>query len=105
MTGAGDGVTTVEIEILLASTRVDPDALATFSGDRHFLVRSQLKLVLIGHGFVPTSFKPVVSSRPNIKFMFCTAWPAAPLTRLSMAEQTTICFPRAADRKRNRLNS
>ncbi len=45
--------------------------------------------------FPPTS-DPVFSSRPNIKFMFCTAWPAAPLTRLSIAEKTTICFPRTA---------
>ena len=29
---------------------------------------------------------PVVSGRPSITFMFCTAWPEAPLVRLSSTE-------------------
>ena len=29
---------------------------------------------------------PAVSSRPKLRFMFWIAWPAAPLTMLSMAE-------------------
>src|SRR5882672_1672232 len=49
------------------------------------------------HGLLPVSINPVFSSSPNIKFMFCTAWPAAPLTRLSIAVKTTICRPRAAN--------
>ena len=86
MASAGDGVTTVEIEILIAVARVDPDALAAFCGDRHFLVSRELELILdrdgtnlwtgSGHqdyGFVPANIKPVFSSNPNIKFIFCTA--------------------------------
>src|SRR3989441_9022927 len=30
-----------------------------------------------------------VSGRPNMRFMFCTAWPAAPFTRLSITLSTT----------------
>src|SRR5205823_4859795 len=33
--------------------------------------------------------KPAVSSTPNIKLAFCTACPAAPFRRLSMAEVTS----------------
>src|SRR5581483_3158042 len=33
--------------------------------------------------------RPSVSGRPSIRFMFWTAWPAAPFTRLSMAATTT----------------
>src|SRR6185503_5119431 len=103
MPGARDRVSTVKIEILVALARIDPNTLAMFCGDRHLLVRSELKLVFVRHhqnprhpryGFVPTNSRPVFSSRPNIKFMFCTAWPAAPLTRLSIAEKITICLPR-----------
>src|SRR5262249_54984696 len=56
------------------------------------------KLEFIGHryGFVPTSISPVFSSSPNIKFIFCTACPAAPFTRLSKAENTTTSLPRTA---------
>ena len=32
---------------------------------------------------------PRVSSRPSIRFAFCTAWPAAPFTRLSIADVTS----------------
>src|SRR5690242_4458580 len=118
MARAGDGVPAIQIEILVAIAGVDPDALATFCGDGHLLVRGELELILVRHdqspdctdclgkicviwgwfyGFVPTSRRPTVSSNPNIKFIFCTAWPAAPFTRLSSAENTTICFPRAAN--------
>ena len=31
---------------------------------------------------------PSFSSKPNIMFMFCTAWPDAPFTRLSITEHT-----------------
>src|SRR5208283_4338001 len=37
--------------------------------------------------------RPVVSGRPNIRFMFCTAWPAAPLTRLSSTARITTVSP------------
>lgn len=33
---------------------------------------------------------PAVSSNPNMMFMFCTAWPAAPFTRLSVALMITM---------------
>ena len=36
---------------------------------------------------------PAASSRPSITFMFCIAWPAAPLPRLSMAAVSTTCPP------------
>lgn len=36
------------------------------------------------YGNMGTSFSPFVSSSPNIRFIFCTACPAAPFTRLSM---------------------
>ncbi len=32
---------------------------------------------------------PCVSGNPNMRFMFCTAWPAAPFTRLSSTARTT----------------
>jgi len=35
------------------------------------------------HGQTGTPSSPVVSGRPQIRFAFCTAWPAAPLPRLS----------------------
>src|SRR5690348_12983756 len=97
MTRARDSVAAVEIEILVAVARVNPDTLATLRGDGHLFVRGELILIFVRHGLVTTSFRPVVSSRPNIKFIFCTAWPAAPFTRLSIAEKTTICLPRAAN--------
>src|SRR5215213_1190427 len=102
MACAGDSVTAVKVEVVLAVARVDPDAPATLRGDRHLLVGGELKLILVRHpcnpcyGFVPTSSRPVFSSKPNIRFMFCTAWPAAPFTKLSIAEKTTICLPRTA---------
>src|SRR5262249_16261926 len=36
---------------------------------------------------------PNVGSHPNMRFRFCTAWPAAPLTRLSMTETITVFAP------------
>ena len=37
------------------------------------------------YGNIGTIFSPVFSGRPNIKFIFWIAWPAAPLTTLSIA--------------------
>ena len=53
------------------------------------LNRSRPEILIIHQGLLPVSINPVVSSSPNIRFIFCTAWPAAPLTRLSMAVKTT----------------
>src|SRR5262249_125633 len=36
---------------------------------------------------------PSRSFKPNIRFMFCPAWPAAPLTRLSRHETSTARRP------------
>ena len=44
------------------------------------------------HTSTPASRRPAVSGRPSARFAFCTAWPAAPLPRLSSA-QTTIAGP------------
>src|SRR5687767_1276188 len=50
-----------------------------------------------GHqGTTATCSRPVVSGQPNIRFMFCTAWPEAPLTRLSITESTTKVSERLA---------
>src|SRR5215213_558193 len=45
MSGAGYSMTAVEVEILVAIARVDPNTLAAFSRDRHFSVRGELKLI------------------------------------------------------------
>ena len=42
--------------------------------------------------------RPSVSGKPSIRFMFCTAWPAAPFTRLSMALTTTRAARRRIER-------
>ena len=44
------------------------------------------------HTSTPASRSPAVSGRPSARFAFCTACPAAPLPRLSIA-QTTIRVP------------
>jgi len=45
MTRARDRVPTVQIEIPLAATRVDPTAFAPLRDDRHLLVRRELELL------------------------------------------------------------
>src|SRR5712692_8179120 len=40
------------------------------------------------YGYRATAGNPVVSGKPYSRFAFCTAWPAAPLTRLSRQEMT-----------------
>src|ERR1019366_364865 len=42
---------------------------------------------------------PVASSMPSIAFMFCTAWPAAPLPRLSRQLTTARRRPPASSAK------
>ena len=41
------------------------------------------------HGATPSALRPAVSGRPRTRLAHCTAWPAAPLPRLSIALQTT----------------
>src|SRR6266571_6350832 len=48
MTGSGDGVTTVEIQILLPIAGVNPDALAARSGDWHLFIGRELTLFFAG---------------------------------------------------------
>src|ERR1019366_8350863 len=44
--------------------------------------------------FAPSHYSsPAASSSPNMMFMFCTACPAAPFTRLSMQLITTSRLP------------
>src|SRR3989338_10698961 len=46
-----------------------------------------------GYGvFMLSHSKPSVSLKPQSKFIFCTAWPEAPLSRLSIAEIIIIVF-------------
>ena len=45
--------------------------------------------IRVGHGHRGTASMPVVSGRPSIRFIDCTACPAPPLTRLSSALVTT----------------
>src|SRR6185436_1619332 len=45
------------------------------------------------HGTTGTCARPVASGSPNIRFMFCTACPAAPFTRLSITERITSVSP------------
>src|SRR5262249_20106478 len=40
------------------------------------------------YGNSATWVSPKVSGKPSIRFMFCTAWPDAPFTRLSRAAMT-----------------
>src|ERR1035441_4111621 len=42
-----------------------------------------------GHGATPTTDSPSVSGQPSARFIDCTAAPAAPLTRLSIAQTAT----------------
>ena len=41
------------------------------------------------HGYTPTLLKPKVSSRPSATLAACTAPPAAPFVKLSIADNTT----------------
>src|SRR5581483_7157026 len=42
------------------------------------------------HTSTPLRRRPAVSSRPSARFAFWSAWPAAPLPRLSRAQTTTV---------------
>lgn len=56
----------------------------------HLLLNRKNALIQDGHnlfyGKVGTVASPMVSSKPSIRFIFCTACPEAPLTILSMAD-------------------
>src|SRR5207244_4566023 len=41
------------------------------------------------HGTTAICSSACVSGKPNMRFMFCTAWPAAPFVRLSSTARTT----------------
>jgi hypothetical protein len=43
------------------------------------------------HTSTPCSRSPSVGSSSSARFAFCTAWPAAPLPRLSIAQTTIVC--------------
>src|SRR5205814_6089856 len=43
------------------------------------------------HTRTPARRRPRVSSSPSARFAFWSAWPAAPLPRLSSAQTTTAC--------------
>ena len=45
------------------------------------------------HGITASCSRPAFSGRPNMMFMFCTAWPEAPFTRLSITDSTTAVSP------------
>src|SRR5687768_1899112 len=46
------------------------------------------------YGTTATWSSPVVSGNPNMRFMFCTACPEAPFTRLSITDSTTTVSER-----------
>jgi len=50
------------------------------------------------HGYSPVVGSPVASGRPRIRLAHCTAWPAAPLTRLSRAHRVSTHPVRASTR-------
>src|SRR5690606_7599353 len=45
--------------------------------------------VVVGHGATPVVGRPVVSGMPRARLRHCTAAPAVPLVRLSIAATTT----------------
>ena len=86
----------------LCAAAVDDDHLrARLAGRRHGRreARARPGVVEDGapdlHDDPAAHASPHVSSSPRATFMFCTACPAAPFTRLSMAEVTTT-WPKAS---------
>jgi hypothetical protein len=111
----GDRVSAIQIEYTLAAAVGKPDTLA---GD-HFngiLRKHRRKKIMAGrcrpgswnrwvHGRSlqvhpgAGAVRPEVSARPNIRFIHCTAPPAAPLFKLSTTHMTATVLPFAtADR-------
>src|SRR3546814_6057688 len=54
------------------------------------------------HGHTGAPSNPAVSASPHIRFAFCTAWPAAPLPRLST---TPIAITRRSEEHTSELQS
>ncbi len=52
--------------------------------------RGHADVLVVGHGATPFTGRPSSSGRPRAMFMLCTAPPAVPLTRLSIALIATI---------------
>src|SRR5690606_24251975 len=50
------------------------------------------------HGHTPSRRSPAVSGKPCATLKACTAWPAAPLPRLSMAQNASTCPLRGSKR-------
>ena len=68
----------------LVSTKLVMGILASKLADAYCYLVGNLSAVSF-YGNIGTCCKPSFSGNPNIMFMFCTAWPAAPFTRLSIA--------------------
>lgn len=92
MAGRANRVAAIKVKVFLAFTRPDPRSLAALDGDAHLFVSGDLEFVFelsyvgelhhcsfgrihskAAYGFPPVNINPVVSSTPNIRFMFCTA--------------------------------
>src|SRR6267143_7231050 len=54
--GAGYSMAAVQIEILIAVGRIDPNAFAALGDDGHLLVSRQLKLIFAGDNIAVGSF-------------------------------------------------
>ena len=61
-------------------------------------ILEQLAAELEDQRAAPVTATPSVSSRPSITFMFCTAWPDAPFSRLSITD-TRIARPDGSTRQ------
>src|SRR6516165_7946110 len=75
--------------------------LLTQSGNRRSKLLHQFLIVQGSSADLDDEFhcKPAFSSKPNIKFMFCTACPAAPFKRLSMHDTSTTREPSGESEK------
>src|SRR5262249_7666775 len=82
-----------------ASSMYDPDAVVLGPrGDGAGAVVTNILVVERGASDFDDHFQfsPSLSSQPNIRFRFCTAWPAAPFKRLSRHETSTRRLPSGA---------
>src|SRR5262249_9371263 len=97
MPGRGDGMSRIQVEIAFARIVPDRRARAPNDGERPARVGRQLRgerrRRVRSHGKTPVIFRPVGSGIPNMMFIAWIAWPAAPLTRLSMATKTFATLP------------
>src|ERR1700733_1816180 len=96
----GDRMTAVKIENLPTIARREPHAMGCDDLER-VLREDGREIIHLCHHVHPGAgaVRPVVSGRPKRRFIHCTAPPAAPLVRLSMAHSTATVRPFAtADR-------